>query len=178
MRINRRNVRDMIQVTDQSDQIKIPNKYIKSNNTFFFLNSIRLFFIQLYQQTDNQPIINPCNSQTTSYRINSATTNTLHDDQSSSLNMTPILSIPIEQRYSSTLDTTKNSKTDFDQFFDGQLQSTLEKYLNNSLLSSKENCQQKSKSVTLTKSETDTLIENCSFSKPKVPNLEHYEKQV
>jgi hypothetical protein len=101
--------------------------------------------------------------------------------------MTPITSTPIipppiiiEQQISSPSDILTNPKTDFDLFIDQQLQTTLEKCLKNhlSIKTTNENIQQrKTRLSTLTKSETEKLIDGLDFTKPTC-NLDHYEKQV
>ncbi len=136
--------------------------------------------------TDNQPTITTCNSQATFDQIKSTVT-TIVDDQSSSLIMMPITSVPTvtgeqQQQLSSPSNRLTDVKADFDVFIDQQLQATLEKRLRShsspSTTTNHENIQQrKPRLATLTKSETGKLIDGLDFSKQGC-NLEHYEKQV
>lgn len=110
-----------------------------------------------------------CQSQATSYRVNSAAT-TLLDDQSSSVVMMPIKS---GEKLSS------DTPNDFNTLIDEQLQKTLENQLKNHLISSEENDRNRSKQnkAKLTRSETGKLIDRLDLSETNF-DVEFYEKQV
>ncbi|CAF3533956.1 unnamed protein product [Adineta steineri] len=130
--------------------------------------------------TDNQPTITTIHSQTTINQIKSLVTNTM-DDQSSSLIIIPTTSGPItnqqKQQSIPSANNLVNRKTESDTFIDQQLQTTLEKRLRDHLLSTiTMNHQQENRLASLTKSETEKLMDKIDFTK-QVCNLEHYEKQ-
>ena len=156
-------------------------------------------------KAENQQVMTTNNSRAASYQLNSAAT-TILDDLSSSVMILPMNSIPttsstpvdnarematnpdsvrFEQEQQCLLSSTKmlkHSTTDFDTFIDQRLQATLEKNLRNhselsTITNHKSRQQQKSSSVTLTKSGTEKLINNLDFTK-QVCNLEQYKKQV
>ncbi|CAF3640799.1 unnamed protein product [Adineta steineri] len=130
--------------------------------------------------TDNQPTITTLHSQTTINQIKSLVTNTL-DDQSSSLIIIPTTSGPItnqqKQQSVPSANNSVNRKTESNTFIDQQLQTTLEKRLRDHLLSTiTMNHQQENRLASLTKSETEKLMDKIGLTK-QVCNLEYYEKQ-
>lgn len=142
---------------------------------------------QEVEKNENQPTITTLNSQRISYQINSAAT-TILDDQSSSLNVTPVNSaranlspIPDEQqplKNSMPLHVEEQkcgqSQTkrlmNFDVLTNRQLKEKLENHLKN-----QDNVLHKE--INLSKSETEKLMKPLDLSKP-VYNLDFYEKQV
>ncbi|CAM4904106.1 unnamed protein product [Rotaria socialis] len=156
------------------------------------------------EKTENQPTITSFTSPMVSYHANSAAT-TLLDDPSSSLAMVHVNSAPTssspmaseqqqqqQQQQEQSIDlnriqikddqfsSSSNPLTDFDIFFDQQLQATLEKHMKSQtrLSTKQENIRKKRKNrlVTLTRSETGKLMNQLDLTK-QVCNVEHYEKQ-
>ncbi|CAF2092046.1 unnamed protein product [Rotaria magnacalcarata] len=154
---------------------------------------------QEVEKTENQPTITSFNSPMVSYHANSAAT-TILDDPSSSLAMVPMNSAPTssspmvseQQQQEQSIDlnriqikeeqfsSSSNPLSDFDIFFDQQIQATLEKRMKSQtrLSTKQENIRKKRKNrlVTLTRSETGKLVNQLDLTK-QVCNVEHYEKQ-
>ena len=153
---------------------KRKNRHPYEKNFWEFVKSLRSYFSLLQICQNSHPIEHPsamttCQSQATSYHVNSAAT-TILDDQSSSVVM-----MPIKSGEKSSSDT----PNDFNALIDEQLQKTLENQLRNHLISCEETDRNRSKQnkAKLTRSETGKLIDRLDLSETNF-DVEFYEKQV